>query len=83
MVMNFDNYIKLLRKNLERGSERTHYPALQYLLENSEEGIEAPIEETKNKAGVPDFTVRRRKLLVGYIEVKKIGANLDLAEQTE
>ncbi len=81
--MRFDIYIGALQKNLQRGSERTYYPALKNLLDEQDSGIEAVIEEKGNKAGIPDFTVRRRDLLVGYIEAKDVGLDLDGAEKTE
>jgi predicted helicase len=81
--MLFDTYIRALQNNLQRGSELLHYPALKTLLDNPAVGIETAIEEKGNKAGIPDFTVRRRDLLVGYIEAKDVGLDLDAAEKTE
>ncbi|GBF82607.1 adenine specific DNA methyltransferase [Aphanothece sacrum FPU1] len=46
-------------------------------------GITTTIEETGNQAGIPDFTVRKNDNLLGYIEAKKIGENLDKIEQSE
>jgi hypothetical protein len=66
--MRFDTYIQSIQSNLLRGGERTHYPALKNLLDNPKDGIDAAIEEKGNKAGIPDFTVRRRQLLIGYVE---------------
>lgn len=79
----FDTYLRSIQKNLQKGSERTHYPALKNLLDNSTTGIDAAIEEKGNKAGIPDFTVRRRELLIGYVEAKDVGLNLDQVEKTE
>jgi predicted nuclease of restriction endonuclease-like RecB superfamily len=81
--MRFDAYIRSIQSNYSRGSERTHYPALKNLLDNPSVGIDAAIEEKGNKAGIPDFTVRRRDLLVGYVEAKDIGLDLDQVEKTE
>jgi len=81
--MDFSQYLQSLERNLHRGSERTHYPALKVILDNPGQGIEAIIEEAGNKAGIPDFTVRRRDLLVGYVEAKDIGLDLDRVEKTE
>ncbi|MGL5510119.1 MAG: N-6 DNA methylase, partial [Microcoleaceae cyanobacterium] len=81
--MNFDVYWRSLTKNIKKGSERTHYPALKILLDVPAENIEATIEEKGNKAGIPDFTVRKRDLLLGYVEAKDIGLNLDQVEKTE
>ena len=79
----FNNYIQSIQSNLQRGSERTHYPALKNLLDNPTAGIDAAIEEKGNKAGIPDFTVRQRELLVGYVEAKDVGLDLTKVEKTE
>ena len=79
----FDAYLKSIQKNLQQGSERSHYPALKDLLDAPDDGIDAVIEEKGNKAGIPDFTVRRRELLVGYVEAKDVGLDLDQIEKTE
>ena len=70
--MRFDIYLQSIQNNLPRGSERTHYPTLKNLLDNPAAELEAIIEEKGNKAGIPDFTVRRRDLLVGYVEAKDV-----------
>ncbi|MEG4317632.1 MULTISPECIES: type ISP restriction/modification enzyme [unclassified Microcoleus] len=81
--MRFDTYIQSIQNNLQRGSERTHYPTLKNLLDNQAASLEAIIEEKGNKAGVPDFTIRRRDLLVGYVEAKDVGLDLNPVEKTE
>jgi len=75
--LSFDVYLKSIQKNLQNGSERSHYPALKDLLDAPADGIDSVIEEKGNKAGIPDFTVRRRDLLVGYVEAKDVGLDLD------
>ncbi|WP_287242171.1 hypothetical protein [Okeania sp. SIO1H5] len=70
-MMEFKHYLQELDKNLEKGSERTHYPALKNLIEGAMLGINANIEETGNQAGIPDFKVRKNNNLLGYIEAKK------------
>ncbi|WP_202924921.1 N-6 DNA methylase [Myxacorys almedinensis] len=79
----FDAYLKSIQKNLQKGSERSHYPALKDLLDDPAVGLDAVIEEKGNKAGIPDFTVRRRELLTGYVEAKDVGLDLDQVEKTE
>ncbi len=79
----FEAYLQSIEKNLPKGSERSHYPALKDLLDDSTNGIDAVIEEKGNKAGIPDFTVKRRDLLVGYVEAKDIQLDLDQVEKTE
>ncbi len=81
--MNFTNYLQQLQTDLEKGSERTHYPTLKNLIDNGIMGIKSTVEETGNQAGIPDFTVRKNNQLLGYIEAKKIGENLDKIEKTE
>ncbi|MCY7384267.1 MAG: N-6 DNA methylase [Microcoleus sp. CAN_BIN18] len=81
--MRFDTYIQSIQNNLQRGSERTHYPTIKNLLDNQAASLEAIIEEKGNKAGVPDFTIRRRDLLVGYVEAKDVGLDLNPVEKTE
>jgi len=81
--MRFDTYIQSIQSNLLRGSERTHYPTIKNLLDNPAASLAAIIEEKGNKAGVPDFTVRRRDLLVGYVEAKDVGLDLNPVEKTE
>ncbi|MEG4209666.1 type ISP restriction/modification enzyme [Microcoleus sp. S13_B4] len=81
--ISFDAYLKSIQNNLQKGSERSHYPALKNLLDDSDKGIDAVIEEKGNKAGIPDFTVRRRELLVGYVEAKDVGLDLDQIEKSE
>jgi type I restriction-modification system DNA methylase subunit len=81
--MRFDTYIQSIQNNLQLGSERTHYPTFKNLLDNQVASVEAIIEEKGNKAGVPDFTIRRRDLLVGYVEAKDVGLDLNPVEKTE
>ena len=83
LSLSFDAYLKSIQKNLQQGSERSHYPALKGLLDAPDDGIDAVIEEKGNKAGIPDFTVKRRELLVGYVEAKDVGLDLDQIEKTE
>ncbi len=83
LSLSLDAYLKSIQKSLQRGSERSHYPALKDLLDDPANGIDAVIEEKGNKAGIPDFTVKRRELLVGYVEAKDVGLELNQIEQTE
>jgi hypothetical protein len=83
LSLSFDAYLKSIKKNLQKGSERSHYPALKNLLDDPANGIDAVIEEKGNKAGIPDFTIKRRELLVGYVEAKDVGLDLDQIEKSE
>lgn len=46
--MRFNAYLQSLQKNRLQGSERTHYPALKTLLDQSGTGIDAATEEKGN-----------------------------------
>ncbi len=81
--VSFESYLKSIQKNRQQGSERSHYPALKALLDDPANGIDAVIEEKGNKAGIPDFTVKRRDLLVGYVEAKDVGLDLNSIKKTE
>lgn len=81
--MEFNYYLQELENILQKGSERSHYPALKTLIDSLTLGINAVIEEKGNQAGIPDFTVRKNHKILGYIETKKISENLDNIEQTE
>ena len=81
--MDFRHYLQQLQSKLEKGSERTHYSTLENLINSVILGIKSTVEELGNQAGIPDFTVRKNNQLLGYIEAKKIGENLDKIEKTE
>ncbi|MBL1209482.1 type ISP restriction/modification enzyme [Geminocystis sp. GBBB08] len=81
--MNFNYYLQELENILLQGSKRSHYPSLKTLIDSAILGINAVIEEKGNQAGIPDFTVRKNNKVIGYIEAKKIGENLDIIEETE
>ena len=81
--MDFRHYLQQLQSKLEKGSERTHYSTLANLINSVILGIKSTVEELGNQAGIPDFTVRKNNQLLGYIEAKKIGVNLDKIEKTE
>ncbi|HEY9705283.1 MAG TPA: N-6 DNA methylase, partial [Allocoleopsis sp.] len=81
--MNFTYYLQELKDNLQLGSERSHYYALKTLIDSAEIGINAIIEERGNQVGIPDFTVRKNNSLIGYIEAKKIGENLNNIQESE
>lgn len=68
----FDAYLKSIQKNLQKGSERSHYPSLKDLLDEPKKGIDAVIEEKGNKAGIPDFTVKR----LGQWRIDRTGSGI-------
>jgi len=82
-MSDFTHYLQDLQENIQRGSERSHYPALKSLIDGLMIGINAIIEEKGNQIGIPDLTVRRNDILIGYVEAKDIDRNLDKLEETE
>lgn len=83
-MTDFTNYLQDLQDNIQRGGERSHYPALKKLIESLAIGINATIEEKGNQAGIPDLTIRKNDgVLLGYIEAKDINVNLAKTEKTQ
>ncbi|WP_159591676.1 type ISP restriction/modification enzyme [Chelativorans xinjiangense] len=84
MTQPFDAYLRKLRETpIEEHTEHTGRAALETLLGHFAEramaqGITVQ-HEPKRVAdkGAPDFKVERQGMILGYVEVKEIGANLD------
>lgn len=74
----FSRYLQKIHKTNGAGdaSERSFYPDLKKMVEDflESKGFRANITiESRIKAeGIPDFTVRKNKQLIGYIEAKDI-----------
>jgi type I restriction-modification system DNA methylase subunit len=83
MELLIKEYLKQLQNNIKKASERTLYYSLKTLIDQAMTGINAVIEEKENQVGIPDFTVRKNDILMGYIEAKKIGEDLDKIEISE
>ncbi len=84
-----EGYFKNIFKTHRTGdaTEQSYYPDLKNFLEEflKSKGI-APnitIQARRTKAGIPDFTIRKGKELIGYIEAKDTGENLEKVEDTE
>ncbi len=85
MDSRFDTYIKALAAAYrdEGGTEHSGRTALENLLnvfavEAMERGIGVKHEPKRHAdKGAPDFKVSRAGMILGYVEVKEIGANLD------
>lgn len=80
----FNEYLSKIFNKFQTGdaSERTYYSVLEYLLtELSNErvtGGQVLIEPKKSSVGIPDFKIQSPKgLLIGYIEAKDLGRDLD------
>lgn len=78
----FEGYLASLKKELDGGSatESSYRPALKALLEATGESIIATNEPKRTKCGAPDLSVTHKNVLIGYVETKDIGTNLDEIE---
>ncbi|WP_158817937.1 type ISP restriction/modification enzyme [Methylocapsa sp. S129] len=84
MTVTFDAYLRKIRETpLAEHTEHTGRSALEVLLgqfAGEAAGREINVQhEPKREAdkGAPDFKIKRRGMILGYVEVKEIGANLD------
>jgi len=82
-----DDYIQELDRLYKSGSarEESYYPALKKLLESIDSDISVIIAPKSPGFGFPDFKVIRNSTgeIVGYIEAKNIGEDLDRVEHTQ
>lgn len=86
----FSRYLQKIHKTSGAGdaSERSFYPDLKKMVEDflESKGFKANITiESRIKAeGIPDFTVRKNKQLIGYIEAKDINTeDLQVVSESE
>ena len=86
----FDSYLDALFDLARRGDarEESHYPALNFLLNALAQAqgrvIEVTVLPKPTEAGNPDFRVwDGSHQVIGYIEAKTPGANLDQVETSE
>ena len=78
-------YLQSLQADLARGnaSEHTHRPALKIFLESLGERLTATNEPRQvTECGKPDMAVYRGPVLLGYLETKDVGINLDAEEKS-
>lgn len=78
----FAEYLASIKKELGGGvaTENTYRPALKALLEAYGDGIAATNEPKRILCGAPDFNITHKNVLLGYVETKDIGTNLDEME---
>jgi len=78
-------YLKSLESELIRGdaTEHTHRPALKAFIESLSPDITATNEPTHVECGAPDFLVSSKAGVIGYIETKDIGVNLNQTERSD
>ncbi|MHB8066396.1 MAG: type ISP restriction/modification enzyme [Desulfobaccales bacterium] len=80
----FKTYLQSLQADLARGNatEHTHRPALKSLIETLGEHLTATNEPKQiTDCGKPDVAVYRGLVLLGYLETKDVGINLDIEEK--
>ena len=81
----FQEYLNEIFKKHNKGdsSERNYYSTLENLLKEFKKAS-VSIEPRNSSVGIPDFKVENEKgLLVGYIEAKDIGRDLDKLTKNE
>jgi len=90
MTYNFDAYLRKLRETpLSEHTEHTGRSALEGLLNEfaaETAGRDATVQhEPKRVAekGAPDFKIKRQGMILGYVETKSIGENLDKVLKSE
>jgi hypothetical protein len=79
MINKFDSYLRTLRETpLDQHTEHTGRASLQSLLNGFAAGRAAIQHEPKRQNGsAPDFKITRDGAILGYVEVKAVGADLD------
>lgn len=85
MDIRIDPYLASIRISRKTGdtTEHTHRPALKALLDSAGRDFHATNEPRQQKCGAPDIIVYRRGAPVGYVECKKVGADLNRIEKTD
>jgi hypothetical protein len=88
--MRFDTYLKALRETpTAEQTEHTSRAALEALLKTFAVDAARPSitvqHEPKRETdkGAPDFKIKASGMILGYVEVKEIGANLDKVLKTD
>jgi hypothetical protein len=81
----FRAYLDEVRQKLATGMAKEHAyrGALERLLQDVGEGVQAVNEPGHIECGAPDFIVLRGSTPLGYVEAKDIDESLDAAECSE
>jgi predicted helicase len=81
----FETYITKVETDLRGGkaTEHTYRGTLEVFMESFERGIEASNDPKHIECGAPDFIVEKRKVPLGYVETKDLGADLTRIEKTD
>ncbi len=85
MDKRYEDYIKKIERDLRGGkaTEYTYRGTLELLIESMANGIQASNDPKHIAVGAPDFIVEKRKVPLGYIETKDVGADLNAVEKSE
>jgi predicted helicase len=80
----FRTYLDEVRHKRDTGlaKEHAYRGALEHLLQDTGDGIEAINDSAQVACGAPDFIVLRGRTPVGYVEAKDIDTSLDDAERS-
>ncbi|MEL7562847.1 type ISP restriction/modification enzyme [Dehalogenimonas sp. 4OHTPN] len=81
----FKTYLAELAAKLATGdsTEHSHRTALQHLIEGLLPSITAVNDPKHTAVGAPDFLVKKGEVIIGHIEAKDIGVNLEKVEKTD
>ncbi|MEW6030510.1 MAG: type ISP restriction/modification enzyme [Chloroflexota bacterium] len=81
----FETYLSKVESDLRGGkaTEHTYRSSLELLMESFERGIEASNDPKHIECGAPDFIVEKRKVPLGYVETKDLGADLNKIEKSD
>jgi hypothetical protein len=87
MKVVFENYLRLLRQDRDDKTELSDRGALETLLnaaaQKADSGIHVIHEAKKIRGSGPDFKVMKAAMILGYVEDKTVGENLDQARKSE
>ena len=85
MTTPFETYLAKIQTHFKGGkaTEYTYRSALEYLLESLADHVEASNDPKHIACGAPDFIVERRQVILGYVETKDIGEDLNKAEKSD
>jgi predicted helicase len=81
----FETYLTALRRTpVDKKTEHTDRDALGALLQSlAEHGVKVQHEPKQTDHGAPDYGVTTSGMVVGYVETKQIGDNLDKVRKGE
>jgi hypothetical protein len=85
MTTPFETYISKVETDLCGGkaTEHTIRGTLEIFMESLGHGIEASNEPKHIDCGAPDFVIEKRKVPLGYVEAKDLGADLSQIEKSD